>query len=364
MMLGDSPAIPMASLKGTIVYTLYGASLALSWLGLRLFYDRAVPLLQVVVLSFATGLFYCLLLHFGVSMRWAFSVVFGLIALSTALCIFEILRTPSQERLWTQYVVLLGFAGYFIAFVTSIIVIHVASERMATPENGIYSLLFDLWCGVFIQVGYLAMVGERANVKLSHLAGTDPLTGLFNRRGLLAEIERRSRNGRAVSGCAVLLADIDRFKSINDTYGHDGGDAVLVGFAGRLRSIMRKDDLIVRWGGEEFLVVLDGADSAQASAVAERLRAAVAAQTILVGAEAIAVTVSIGVSVKTVDEGKIDAAVGRADTALYAAKKGGRNQVRVESAPARAANALGMPCIPSALDFPQSLSPSSATGQA
>ncbi|MCF7049637.1 hypothetical protein L4L64_26930, partial [Klebsiella pneumoniae] len=95
-------------------------------------------------------------------------------------------------RLWTQYIVLLGFGGYLFVFLLTIGVIHFASERLASPEQGVYALLFDLWCGVFIQVGYLAMVNERAQLKLSRLAETDPLTGLANRRGLFAAMRRRA----------------------------------------------------------------------------------------------------------------------------------------------------------------------------
>ena len=127
--------------------------------------------------------------------------------------------------------------------------------------------------------------------------------------------------------CAILLADIDHFKSINDTHGHEGGDAVLIGFAERLRNVMRKDDVIARWGGEEFLIVLDQADSIAAIAVAERLRRTAAGQPFAVNGAAVTVTASIGVSVVAVGEGGIEPALSRADAALYAAKRDGRNRV-------------------------------------
>ena len=305
LMLGDSPSVPLDAAKGSVVYILYGASLALSWAGLRLFYERAPCVSVTVVLTLASGLSYGVLLQAGASMPWSLTTVFGCIALSTALCILEILRTPASMRLWTQYVVLSGFGGYLCVFLMSIGVVHFASERLASPESGIFSLLFDLWCGVFIQVGYLAMVGERANLKISRLAETDPLTGLANRRGLFAAINRRAGSASAPPRCAILLVDIDHFKSLNDTYGHDGGDAVLVGFAERLRNVVRKNDIIARWGGEEFLIVLDQTtdDVDPAGAAAERLRRAVAGQPFTVNGAAVTVTASIGVSIMATGEG-------------------------------------------------------------
>ena len=346
MMLGDPSTVPLQPFKGAVVYALYGASLSASWIGLRLFYERPVSVPPAIVLAIGPGVLYGLMLQVGIGISWGLSMVFVLIAVSTGLCILEILRTPAQSRLWTQYIVLLGFLGYFVAFILSIVIIHFASERFASPDSGVYSLLFDQWCGVFIQVGYLAMVGERAHLRLSFLAETDPLTGLANRRGLRAAMSRRAAGDRGTAGCAVLLADIDRFKSINDTHGHEGGDAVLVGVAERLRSVMRRDDLIARWGGEEFLVVVDRTDDAQAVLVAERVRAAVAGQPILLGGTSIAVTASIGVSVGTAGEVQIDAAVARADAALYAAKNGGRNQVRLELPPVPHPAAAGTTWIP------------------
>lgn len=330
LMLGDPPNIPLTPVKGCVVYVLYGASLALSWAGLRLFYERPACIPQVVLLALLSGLPYGALLAAGASVAWSLSTVFGGIALSTALCIVEILRTPASMRLWTQYIVLSGFGGYLFIFLLTIGVVQFASEHLASPEGGVYALLFDLWCGVFIQVGYLAMVSERAHLKLSRLAETDPLTGLANRRGLFAAIRRRAGRTSSPPRCAILLADIDHFKSINDTHGHEGGDAVLIGFAERLRSVMRKDDIIARWGGEEFLIVLDQAETSAASIVAERLRRTAEGQPFSVNGTAVTVTASIGVSIVAAGEEGIEPALSRADAALYAAKRDGRNRVCLE----------------------------------
>ncbi|RYB05924.1 GGDEF domain-containing protein [Lichenibacterium ramalinae] len=325
LMLGSPSAVPLRVGLGTIVYTLYGSSLALSWCGLRIFHERSIAVRAMAGLSLCPGLLYGLLLHLKFSVAWALSGELVIMAFTAGLCVFEILKPTSQMRLWTQYLVAFGFCLYATAFVASIGLAHVAGERLASPESAVYAMLFDQWCGVLIQVGYLAMVGERANARVAGLAATDPLTGLANRRGLFAAVARR-----AGPPCgAILLIDIDHFKSINDTYGHDGGDAVLAGFPARLRGIMRQDDVMARWGGEEFLALLDRADVDTAVDIAERLCLAVSGSPFVLGGADVTVTASIGVSVVAEGDARIDAALARADTALYAAKRNGRNQVRV-----------------------------------
>jgi two-component system cell cycle response regulator len=154
----------------------------------------------------------------------------------------------------------------------------------------------------------------------------DPLTGLLNRRGgqeaAAREVARARREGKPL---AILLLDIDYFKLINDTCGHDVGDQVLQQVAKTVQDALRPYDVVIRWGGEEVLVVAPGADPPSALLAGERLRAAVEALNVppLPG-----VTVSIGVDGLGVGEPDIGAAVHRADTKLYAAKRDGRNRVR------------------------------------
>jgi diguanylate cyclase (GGDEF)-like protein/PAS domain S-box-containing protein len=171
---------------------------------------------------------------------------------------------------------------------------------------------------------------KRMNAELLVLATTDFLTGLPNRREFMGQLERElARLQRSVGDCAaVLMLDIDHFKTINDRYGHATGDAVLRHMAGLMRAGQRKIDTMGRVGGEEFAVLLPGADKVAAAAYAERLRQKVADTPLTMeGGEEIRITVSIGIAALSPGDATADAALIRADKALYGAKEAGRNRV-------------------------------------
>jgi two-component system, cell cycle response regulator len=169
---------------------------------------------------------------------------------------------------------------------------------------------------------------------LEDLAYGDELTELPNRRGASRQIDvlisRARRHGHQL---ALLLVDADRFKSINDDHGHAVGDVVLRELAARLRERVRREDVVGRWGGEEFVVALPETTPDGAAAVAESLRLGVSGTPIVAEGSELRVTISIGVAAWTGEE--LDDLVARADDALYAAKAAGRDRVVVE----RAANA-------------------------
>jgi two-component system, cell cycle response regulator len=176
----------------------------------------------------------------------------------------------------------------------------------------------------------------RDNVQLSvTMALTDPLTGLHNRHymetHLRTLIEQSSGAGRTLS---VLILDIDYFKSINDTYGHDVGDEVIREFAKRVREATRGIDLACRYGGEEFVVVMPETEIPVAMRVGERIRQSVSHDPFAAaaGRAPIDVTVSIGVAAMEVGDDTAESIMKRADQALYAAKREGRNRVTAEAA--------------------------------
>ena len=167
------------------------------------------------------------------------------------------------------------------------------------------------------------------------LAVTDPLTGLHNRRymgiHLGALVDQARQRQKQLS---LLIIDLDFFKSINDTYGHDAGDEVLREFSERLRSNVRNIDLVCRYGGEEFVVVMPDTDLSLAYVVAERLRKRVADEPFRIarGTEQIPVTISVGLGTIDHDTDSGDELLKRADLALYRAKRSGRNRVVADAA--------------------------------
>lgn len=165
---------------------------------------------------------------------------------------------------------------------------------------------------------------QRAFERIGELAIRDELTGVYNRRFLMEALEReQSRADRLGTPFSVCVIDIDHFKSINDGFGHAAGDAVLRHFAKLVPLELRAVDVYGRFGGEEFLVLLPGTDSAGAQACAERVRARTEAAEL---PDAPRVTVTIGVATYAKKE-PVSALLARADKALYQGKSGGRNRV-------------------------------------
>ncbi len=166
-----------------------------------------------------------------------------------------------------------------------------------------------------------------ANLRLDELASTDDLTGVYNRRRFLelARAERDQAQGRSV---CIALFDLDRFKRVNDTYGHLAGDAVIRGAIEVIRQHCRQGDLLGRYGGEEFVLCLPDTHMAQATEIAQRICTAMAATVITHNGRPIQVTISIGVAALRPDE-TIEQWLSRSDKALYEAKRDGRNRYAV-----------------------------------
>ena len=176
----------------------------------------------------------------------------------------------------------------------------------------------------------------RDNVQQSiEMAITDGLTGLYNRRymesHLGALVEQAAARGKPIT---ALVLDIDYFKSVNDTYGHDAGDDVLREFATRIKKSIRGIDLACRLGGEEFVIIMPETDMAVATIVAERLRRRIASEPFAIaqGTKHIEVTISIGLATLDAVDDNAATILKRADQALYRAKRDGRNRVVADAA--------------------------------
>ena len=217
---------------------------------------------------------------------------------------------------------------------------------LRTPLNALVhgresdSLLSSAWISVLSLESFLmtiaaafillAMSKERTELRHKTAAMTDPLTGLLNRRAFLQDAEALMQQQIARDRpIAVLLIDLDHFKSINDRFGHAVGDKVLQVFAKTARTNLRQTDLVGRLGGEEFTVMLADASIDNAYLVADRLRKAFAAAAAVIDAEPLYATASIGVSVIVDPSQDLAKLITLADQALYLAKARGRNRVEV-----------------------------------
>ncbi|MEI6876965.1 MAG: GGDEF domain-containing protein, partial [Spirochaetota bacterium] len=170
---------------------------------------------------------------------------------------------------------------------------------------------------------------DRANARLDNLASTDVLTGLANRRAAMRALEREVARARRSSGkIAVIMGDIDHFKDFNDRNGHDCGDYVLAKTASIMVDAVRSTDLAVRWGGEEFLIVLGSADQNSVAVIAERIRKAIEGAVWNFGDKRFSVTITLGVAICPAELGG-EAAISIADEALYEGKRMGRNRVTI-----------------------------------
>ena len=211
---------------------------------------------------------------------------------------------------------------------------------VTVPEQGLYAPLRSQSHVLWLIVGCLALVAGAAGRLYLRLAGTrdrladaalvDHLTGLGNRRYVATELETALAAAQArEEPMSVLLVDVDHFKRVNDTFGHDAGDRALRHVADALRAELRSGDVIGRWGGEEFLVLLPGTGAGAAREVSERLRDRVALMPLLLGSggDRIQLTVSVGGTTTLGEPSAV--VVHRADRALYRAKRQGRNRTVV-----------------------------------
>lgn len=183
------------------------------------------------------------------------------------------------------------------------------------------------WACTLISVGFLASVLIEYQQYLSHLATQDPLTKLLNRRGLEDTLQlslaKASRQRLAIAAIAI---DIDHFKKINDTFGHQAGDKVLRKIASVLKAHCRASDVVARTGGEEFLIVLTDTNLESAQTLAQRIRTKISDKPLMAGPYSISATISLGLAVSK-GETTLDTLIQEADQALYLAKQGGRNRV-------------------------------------
>ncbi|WP_233840308.1 GGDEF domain-containing protein [Dyella sp. 2HG41-7] len=215
----------------------------------------------------------------------------------------------------------------------SLLMLSTPLQSILAPSyvNVIYLFLVGLQ-PLLASVGFLLLYNEILQRELFDLARIDPLTGVINRLGLVeASAVMLAKARLKKESIGVLLIDADHFKSINDRFGHDDGDRVLLELVANIRRMLRASDLVGRVGGEEFLVLSPSVKEADLLALAERIRSAIERAPFRIANESYSLTVSIGAALADTDELDMMAVRRRADAALYEAKHAGRNCVRISS---------------------------------
>jgi diguanylate cyclase (GGDEF)-like protein len=244
------------------------------------------------------------------------AIAFGLAVLLLSL-IVDVLRELGVLAL-APGIPIVGFTVMFLVAASAL------NSRFEREHRELESLRKDLEERVATRTREL----EQANLRLAEASRTDALTGLPNRRGFFEvadhELKRSARSGESLS---VLMIDLDHFKRINDVHGHAAGDAILQSAASTLRSVLRAQDVVARWGGEEFIALLPATDGEMALVAAEKARLALETSQFESGRLAGTITGSFGVAAHRPGD-DFEAVIAAADRALYAAKAAGRNCVR------------------------------------
>lgn len=258
----------------------------------------------------------------------ASSVLYGAASVLIAAMVLRGLSQPGYRAQWLLAGCYLAAAGTLFARAAGAWREPRAFETILAP-NVVHSALFLVFFALIVagSLAFLLMHKERSDEETARLATTDPLTGVFNRRTFIELAEQElARTHRSNAPLALMMLDLDHFKRVNDTYGHLVGDQVLVAFTRLMRECVRRGDLVVRYGGEEFCVLLPGTPLAAANALAERIRSATAARVLTTLPFRITVSIRLTVCAGGTQVA-LDDLLARADEALYRAKDEGRNRV-------------------------------------
>jgi diguanylate cyclase (GGDEF)-like protein len=311
------------------------AAFACCWQGARAF-DRRPPLWLPVVLAPGAWLAACLFPAFVTNPAFRIVLSSLLIAPLVAMCAVEFWR-GREERLQSRWPVIILFGTLALIFASRILVINLLPFPFgALPLQSGWVAAFNLivfFHSLTLTVLIVAMSKERLELEQRTKAQTDPLTGALNRRAFMARGGRLvQRHQHEHAPLCLLFLDLDHFKSLNDRFGHSGGDDVLVNFVAVVHSGIRPTDFLFRIGGEEFCCLLPRTRADQAQIVADRVRQQFELVTVNVAGTPVKATVSIGIASTETFGYDLDVLMRKADMAVYAAKRQGRNRVVVATA--------------------------------
>lgn len=228
---------------------------------------------------------------------------------------------------------LIGLCCLMTFVVCKIISYRIEPLYIISEKASMYLYIFNTFCTFAIllffslfflrEIQFSRSVLEEQNAKLDKIAGIDALTGLYNRRSMDKILNNAVNSGKTFS---VIMCDIDDFKQINDAYGHNSGDEVLRRLSEAVVSLLRENDYVCRWGGEEILILAGGTPLSGAALVAERIRAHIENMDIICEDNTIRCTITAGAAEST-EAGTIEEMIGLADERLYCGKKSGKNTV-------------------------------------
>lgn len=310
-----------------VLMFLYGVSglvFAIRFLDLRVVFPRVRKAVIAFCAAFGVLLAAAFLLD---SQKIALLAAFTFALLFTGIMLFLGVISVRAGQKPARYFLIAALAAMVGALLTTLSTWGFIPHNSWTFRAVEIGMLLDATL-LALALGYQFRVGQEERLRAERLAQLDPLTGLNNRRAFYDKTSplwsQAIRHGHATS---VMLLDIDRFKQINDVHGHAHGDEVLKAVAGILRASIREEDILARWGGEEFIVFLPETDRPEALALAERLRAAIADMRVAGAAAETVVTASFGIALQEGQHVTLDALIAAADECLYQAKLQGRNRV-------------------------------------
>lgn len=310
--------------------TLTSLGYLMSTVGLLRFSRRPVAWAWVCAPPLLIGLLFVFVPFFAQQAAPRVVLMAALLVLVAGINLGICWRAQEQEPLRLRQLAIVAFAvtGLFSILRATVTVFYTPPADFMDPsKTQPLLMLIGLALLLFWNLSLMLMPGERLQNKLRRAAQDDALTNLLNRGGFNSLARRQLERCRlAKRPASVLLMDLDHFKRVNDSHGHDTGDRLLCAFAETVREQSRASDLIARYGGEEFCALLPDADQQQAIEIAERIRQHFSLVTVPVEGGTLGTTVSIGVTEIAATE-TVDAALQRADQSLYAAKREGRNRV-------------------------------------
>lgn len=263
------------------------------------------------------------------------SAISALCCLWTSWIVWRHMRQEIQRRRWMALFTLPSILGALVLVHRAVMALLSPQQLIQTSIEGtsisLTSAMLWVLLSLSLQLTLFGLVIFKLGSQLRKAARHDRLTGLLNRHAMEdALTQERHRARRVGTPFSALMIDIDHFKQINDRLGHAAGDHTLRAVAQHLRKQLRTTDVVARWGGEEFLILLPGTNRAEAGHLADKLCDSLRLLPIPWGGQHLACTVSIGIAQWRPTGDTVDALLARADQALYRAKHDGRNQVCVE----------------------------------